>query len=129
MASFCNTCQKNGVNTRVEWRENPQYPGKNKPFDIDKGEWHKCPYYKFVAKQELAEVSRHIDDEIKSKPVSNIATSIENLSDQINKMETNLLTELKIELAKQGKALNDILDIIAKQSFELASKKVKQDDN
>jgi hypothetical protein len=47
MASFCKTCQQNGVNTRVEWRPNPDKPGKNKPFDIDKNEWHSpCPFWK-----------------------------------------------------------------------------------
>ena len=42
---FCKLCKENGVNTRVEWRPNPNKPGKNKPFDVDKQEWHKCPFY------------------------------------------------------------------------------------
>lgn len=44
MASFCKSCLANNVNTRTEWRINPE--GKNRPFDIDKNEWHKCPYWK-----------------------------------------------------------------------------------
>ena len=46
MVSFCKSCQQNNVNTRIEWRPNPDKPGKNKPFDIDKNEWHNCPYWK-----------------------------------------------------------------------------------
>jgi len=49
---FCSSCKSNGIQTRVEWRPNPDKPGKNKPFDVDKQEWHVCPYYK--PKQEFA---------------------------------------------------------------------------
>ena len=73
---FCKTCQKNNVNTRVEWRPHPS--GKNKPFDIDKNEWHSpCPYWKPDPnyKAKLKPEDQAVFDKIESELSSGTLTS------------------------------------------------------
>jgi len=107
--TFCSSCKSNGVQTRVEWRPNPDKPGKNKPFDVDKQEWHVCPYYK--PKQEFAKTLEPLEQ----KPI------VGN-----DKVLTELL-EIKADVRAIKEAVSNIIvfkelleaekQLIAKKSF------------
>jgi hypothetical protein len=127
---FCKSCQQNNVNTRVEWRPNPDKPGKKKQFDIDKNEWHTCPYWKpdpnykskqgFKAnvpddvKQEFAKIEQEVKQNSETaKQYSNndIMLAINNLQISVSTIEAAIRQFTK-----------DVGEALAKMSFEKANK-------
>jgi len=102
---FCSSCKSNGIQTRVEWRPNPDKPGKNKPFDVDKQEWHVCPYYK--PKQEFAKTLEPLEQ----KPI------VGN-----DKVLTELL-EIKSDVRAIKEAISDL--IVSRELITAMMEKLK----
>ena len=99
---FCNSCKKNNVNTRVEWRAHPS--GKNKPFDIDKNEWHSpCPYWKPTPKGPISastnqEAKQILTEYNKTFPKEN---------EQLKKIESGISTAIEF-IVKHDMMLRDM---------------------
>lgn len=54
MASFCQDCQTNGKDVRVEWKISKRTGGKYM-WEIDNNQLHKCPYYDPTKKKQKKE--------------------------------------------------------------------------
>ena len=121
MASFCKSCQANNVDTRIEWRPNPDKPGKKKQFDIDKQEWHNCKYWKpdpNYRKPKLKPEDQAVFDEFEKGQTSTQAVSLKDIANSLNILtieHQKNMTDIKRLLSEFGEA-------IAKMSFEKASK-------
>jgi hypothetical protein len=121
---FCKSCQANNVNTRVEWRPNPDKPGKKKQFDIDKNGWHNCKYWKpdpnyrakpkvpDDVKQEFAKIEQEVaKNETKDYSNADIMMAVNNLQLSVSTIEAAIRQFTK-----------DVGEALAKMSFEKASK-------
>jgi hypothetical protein len=125
MATFCKSCQQNGVNTRVEWMPNPDKPGKKKQFDIDKNEWHICPYWKpdpnYRAKPKVPDDVKQefakIEQEVKQNSANEKQYTINDLMMAVNNLQLSVST---IEAAIR-QFTKDVGEALAKMSFEKAS--------
>ena len=110
---FCRSCQSNNVNTRVEWRPNPDKPGKNKQFDIDKNEWHTCPFWKpdpnYKKKQmanippDVKEAFTKIEDELKVNDLEKLIKIVESTDEKVNAILVFLQNKMGWEKASDTK--------------------------
>jgi hypothetical protein len=112
----------------IEWREvETDYGLKKRPFELDTGQIHKCPYYKpgqRQAKQEFTQVAQRVEQDIKTEELKQKMqrepTEIQNTLNEI--MIKVAKIESDVQMIKEGLSNN----VVTKELIEALSKIVAE---
>jgi hypothetical protein len=114
--SFCPSCKDNNVYVRVEWRQvgtKPDGSPKKRPFEVDKNDWHNCPYWKPSTTKSSFKKTDTLGK------LAELETNFEAFKMDVNKS----MGDLEKKVKDLGVAVAKISNVTAKQLMEEQEKK------